>query len=326
MCDIDINQFCTKVEQLFSVFGIASKMGSFVSKLHSLPKNEIFRKDTSFGYFWLISDMENKFFLQLLGEISIGQNLTKYTSSRSLDYICGYNQQSMTSLVGMNDSEECLYASHYMEQRGYDRLLSDSEDIQYGTMAYITSFTDKEDDLTMWRLYGDDAKGIALNFCLNNDLSNNFYLAHVSYAKEDKQHPELELLLKMMEITIGECKFCFKNLYLWRFFFKPYDYKIEDEIRLLYFVDKNSKKTTWIKSASGIYTPIIKFPIVDETCDMEESPLLYPLTLSKVTLGPQFVEAEKNRETISQMFKTRFGWTQSEFQVVISSISNYKNL
>ena len=177
----------------------------------------------------------------------------------------------------------------------------------------------------MWRLYGEDAKGVAINFKVE-DIPSDFYLAHVSYADKNGSHPKLSLLVEMTRILSDKCFFRFQSLYKWRYFFKPYAYGVENEVRLLYIADKLEKNSTWITTDSGVLTPIICFPIVDESESVEQNAKLYPLSICGVTMGPQFIEKEKNKETIKRMFNTRFGWVEKDFKVEYSDIQNYKNI
>ena len=211
-----------------------------------------------------------------------------------------------------------------VEFAGYKKILTSSDDTFIGTSSFITSFTTKKDDLTMWRLYGDDAKGVAIHYKVE-ELPSDFHLAHVSYADKDGYHPELLLLVEMTKITLDNCYFCFKHLYKWRYFFKSFEYNVEDEVRLLYISDKLGKNSKWITTGAGIITPLVCFPIVDEVDGAQPKATIYPLSLVGTSLGPQFPEQSKNTETIKRMFITRFGWTENDFEVRKSDIKNYKN-
>ena len=324
-CDVNTQEFCNLLKELSLKYNLLGKTRKFINDIQKTAKGELWRKDKNLGCFFLTEEFENKFFLNLLGEVDRGTIITKYTNTEGLKRICSCNQQSMTSLIGMNDSGECLYATQYMENNGYKKVLETSDDIFIGISSFITSFTTKKDDLTMWRLYGDDAKGVAIHYKVE-ELPCDFYLAHVSYANKDGYHPELLLLVKMTEITLDSCKFCFKYLYKWRYFFKSYEYNVEDEIRLLYISDKIEKNSKWITTGAGIIAPLVCFPVVDEDNSYQPDASIYPLSLVGARLGPQFPKQSMNSETIKRMFKTRFGWTEKEFEVSSSNIKNYKNL
>lgn len=320
-CDVNTQDFCNFLKDLSLKYNLLGKTQKFINDIQKTAKGELWSKDKNLGCFFLTEEFENKFFLHLLGEIDRGTILTKYTNTEGLKRICSDNAQSMTSLIGMNDTKECTYATQYMERNGYKKILTPSEDTQISTSSFITSFTAKKDDLTMWRLYGNDAKGVAIQYKVGK-LPQDFYLAPVSYAGKDGNHPELLLLVDMTKITLDNCSFCFRQLYQWRYFFKSYEYSIEDEIRLLYISDKLEKDIKWITTGAGVIAPLVSFPIVDEGDSYQPDATIYPLSLVGASLGPQFPEQSKNSETIKRMFKTRFGWTEKEFEVRPSNLSS----
>lgn len=323
-CSVDTKKFCEQLSELLSKYNIGNTMQSFIEKIQSVPKVSLWRKDTGLSSFYFTEKYENKFFMSLLGHVNEGTILTKYTNTDGLKRMCNDNECSMVSLVGMNDSKECTYATQYMEDNGYNKILDLSQDILIGTSSFITSFTTKDDDLAMWRLYGNDAKGVAIHY-KTEELPQDFYLAPVSYADKEGNHPELLLLVEMTKIMLDNCNFCFKNLYKWRYFFKSHEYNVEDEIRLLYISDKLNKNSKWITTGAGVIAPLVCFPIVDNGDSYQADATTYPLHLVGTSLGPQFPEQSKNIETIRKMFKTKFGWTETQFKVSSSKISNYKN-
>ena len=86
-----------------------------------------------------------------------------------------------------------------------------------------------------------------------------------------------------------------RRLSVWSHFFKPFEYRDEQEVRLLFFQDKNDSK--WIyETHFGIVTPIMTFPI-------EENNNQFPLILDKITLGPITKEADINIEQFSYLIQ-----------------------
>ena len=117
-CDVNTQEFCNLLKELSLKYNLLSKTLKFINDIQKTAKGELWRKDKKLGCFFLTEEFENKFFLNLLGEIDKGTILTKYSNTEVLKRICSCNQQSMTSLIGMNDSGEYLYATHYMESNG----------------------------------------------------------------------------------------------------------------------------------------------------------------------------------------------------------------
>ena len=164
----------------------------------------------------------------------------------------------------------------------------------------------------MWRLYGDDAKGVCLTFEINNKHTQDFLLQSVSYAKDKGKDENLDLIKKLMSKH-----FVFQEIDKWKHFFKAKDYTIENEIRLLFMDDKSNKavKTRdWLKTNnSSIINPYIEFNI-----DSEE----FPLTLSEVMLGPKCPEKETNEEQLKELIRQK-GYV-NQIDVKSSSIKNYR--
>lgn len=171
----------------------------------------------------------------------------------------------MCGLAGMNDKTEI----NYFEPNKTDKVEND---------IYISSCSSLEDDLTMWRLYGDDARGACLVFTIREVYSKNFNLFKVSYAKK-REHREMKLIKNLCDRG-----FVFKNLKKWKHFFKPKEFENEKEVRLI-FTDDNlnaSLNRNWVKTKDhSIINPIIDFSLMDES---------FPLRLDTIVLGPKFPE------------------------------------
>lgn len=325
-CDINIDDFCSKMSQICSDCCIEN-MAPFVDEIKNHKKNELFRKDSSFGSFWLVDKFENLLFKTLLGKIGINAPIFKYTNAGSILYT-SKNEQAMTSVVGMNDATECMYADVYLKEKGLDTFLDNNTYAMFGSKAYITSFSTKEDDLTMWRLYGDDAKGIAYEYkAIDEELPEGFYLAPVSYANDIGVHKELDFVAEMGKMIIDNCLLSFKNLYLWKYFFKPKEYMVENEVRLLFFSSNPQDKSTWIETSTGMIAPMRIFPLVDKSNDYDCKKVnLYPLQIVRIWLGPRMPDAQANKDNIGLLLNEAFGWTKESHPIESSKIENYREM
>ena len=99
----------------------------------------------------------------------------------------------------------------------------------------------------MFRLYADDAKGVCLEYSIDKDLLQNsrFVLEPKNKTKKKKQtHPELDFVCDMVKEKIHGKKLDLRRLSVWSHFFKPFEYRDEQEVRLLFLQDKNDPK--WI--------------------------------------------------------------------------------
>ena len=245
--------------------------------------------------------------------------ICRYTSYASLERILRERKQSVCSIVCMNDETECYYADGYITNSG-DEKVKDALSTNYEELndCQISSCTDIQmaDNLSMWRMYGDDAKGVCLKFKVRRDLldAKHFYLYAVSYA-EGERHNELDLIARLKELKIGDYSFEFATWYIWKHFFKPAYYKEEKEVRLLYF-KQTSDQLKWIK-AGTIMAPVIEFGI-------EKGKNEYPLVLSEIMLGPKFPEAKTNVIQIGYWKKLQGIEEEDPCLVVSSKIEGYR--
>ena len=72
----------------------------------------------------------------------------------------------------MNDPTEIDYANNYLNQVG---VCTDSLHFSCyrnnSVNSYITSLTELKDNLTLWRLYGDDARGVCIEYEVPKDFA-----------------------------------------------------------------------------------------------------------------------------------------------------------
>lgn len=249
-------------------------------------------------------DTEQKFFEKILNGNKSITEFCRYTSLDSLIRMLNDGTYQMCGIVGMNDKSEVYYFNKkYLPKKQNSMSFDDCNKI------YLSSGTSLKDNLTMWRLYGDDGKGVCLVFEVKPSI--DFYIAKVDYEKEDKSHENV----KLIKVLIGK-GFKFEGLNVWKHFFKPHDYSVEKEIRLMFYEhsdssstdDKDKNKKEWIKAnGSSIVIPVKRFDMLEE----------FPLTLKAIILGPKINEPDLNKVQIESMVKK--GVT-----VEHSSIENYR--
>lgn len=250
-----------------------------------------------------ISSFENQFFIKMLGEFKESK-ICRYTSLSSIFDTLNYQSFRMNGLVGMNDRTEVNYVESYLN--GASKPLNKEH---YNTVIainnrYITSCSgvDRKDDLTMWRLYGDDAKGVCVVYDVQKrNLNSHVLLQKVKYADRNGKHKELDFLKQIketVELTTG-FKFEFRKIGFWKHFFKPYDYSIEEEVRLLVIDNKSliKMKTDWVMT----YTHSIVNPVID----FELNNPSFPVHLSEIVLGPKCPELETNMVQLKEMIRRK---------------------
>lgn len=266
----------------------------YLSKLEALS---ILDSDFEFDNYtiYLNDEKEKKILETLLSQtfdIEDKGELCRYISQNALERLLIDNTISMSGLAGMNDISELHALNTISNTLSPKRMLTEEflpTLIKQDNDFFINSFCgkDKADDLTMWRLYGEDGKGACLTFEYDtNKLSNRpFALLPVTYL--DSQHAAQCNIIKFLDgnLTFYDRIFILRNLVTWEHFIKPSEFSDEEEVRLLYDISTlNMPTPKWIRNQSnGIFHPVINFEIKS-----------YPLKLKSITLGPKFAEISTN--------------------------------
>ena len=280
---------------------------------------------------FLKPEAESRFMSTLLNDKELPACLYRYSSSAIINRIFEGKEckHSMSSLIVMNDTTEVDYANRYLERKKVDlskQVLA--EERNKSIHAYITSLSVKGDDLTMWRLYGDNAKGVCMAYSYKKEDIDTakFMLAYVSYADEDGNDKKLDFVVNLMKSSIGKRKFRLRNWHIWQHFFKPKEYSIEQEVRLLVFADEldisiDHHERKWIITSDGIMAPLLLLPLKKQN----EREFEYPLTINGIIFGSKFTEKEANRITWEYKITNEYNaCVGSGFKIKISKINNYR--
>ncbi len=283
-----------------------------------------------------INSFENQFFIKMFGEFK-DTKICRYTTLNTLYEMLKNISFRMSGLVGMNDKSEVNYVELYFEKENNKTLVEKPLNKEHhNTISainnrYITSCSKiiRKDDLTLWRLYSDDAKGVCLVFNVKKDnLNNHVLLQKVKYADEYGNHKELDFIKEIIdkvEIKTG-FKFEFKKLGVWKHFFKAYDYSIEEEVRLLIIDNKSLSelKKDWVMTYThSIFNPVIDFRLNSK---------LFPIHLKEIILGPKCPEYEINQVQIKEMVRRKkrditeqnLDSNLEDLKIELSSIKHYR--
>ena len=282
--DIDIQD--EKVRE--SHDGIKRMLHEYVD---SLKQDDIKNDNKDNHIFWINESKQREFYQLLLKKEDIKQ-VVKFSGARSLYNMLDNHTMNMCSLICMNDPSEKDYADTY---------LGTKEPVDNSANTFIISTCDinVENDLTMWRLYADDTKGICTRFDINTNKigTNGFFLSHVSYATDNGYHYELEIIKSIKENIPN---FVFNEWNIWKHFFKKNQYAIEREIRLLYFPEDDNRinevDSKWFKDdKTEIYSEMKLF-------DLTKANTHFPFTLNAVVLGTNFPQKKDNAAQFNNRF------------------------
>ncbi len=309
------------LEEVLSIINEIAKKYRIWKRLHywinSIKENDIiFHRDSSECFF--SNDMEDNLFLQLLGSLD-SRKLCRYTTLNSLFELLDKQKQNMCNIVCMNDRGEYRYADEYVYDR-YPQL--GSKDFDELDSCFILSLLDKkmEDDLTMWRLYGDNANGSCLSYeaksIIRQGKYKQFFLAKVSYGASNGTHRELDFVKAMMAAfkKLG-WNLVLSRWNIWKHFFKSYHFAIEKEVRLMYYdapaTRKGADEYKWIKNSnSQIVTKMQLFDFAS-----------FPLKIESACIGPKCQEVDL---LARQFMAMGSGIMPLGFSVKCSAIKDYR--
>ncbi len=219
--------------------------------------------------------------------------LYKYVSYNTLLNMLGKRTFRMNSIVSMNDMSETLWSyllSHGVAQADNDRY---SEAVVTNQNILIASFTDKCDDATMWRLYGNNGCGACLGFQIPmsavhkvvyvNPKDNLFEkLASVS-RKLDKEG----ISFRYEELESNNNKY----------FIKGSSYSVEGEYRVLYDASGEDLK---IADYEGLLSPYKDFSLYPNKVN------LLPFEMVSATLGRNIPNFSTNEPVLIDWFHRLF--------------------
>jgi hypothetical protein len=245
-----------------------------------------------------------------------GSEIYRYSSWGSIFKSIESESVRMNGLAGMNDNSELHYADSYLELKESFESLSE-EDMRELNERFILSCSSLKDDLTMWRLYSEDGAGAAVTMEIKKDMEKSFFIKRVSYALPSGRHPALDVLKVIIrKLKKLKLKLFFKRYHIWKHFFKPYEYVIEKEIRILFVNSLNRIPVQWgLTMSHTIANPYIIVPLN-----------LFPARFAEVTFGVRFPEKIANLKQLKCVSEGRgsFSSPATELKIQNSKIVNYR--
>lgn len=243
---------------------------------------------------------ENKIISALLSCPNKDEKLYRYIPLRTLYEILINKTIRMSGIAGMNDKTEQNFADKYIYGENSEKWSICNMNTSPNITKYITSCTDLKDNLNMWRLYADDAKGACLVFSQKSMNQEYFMLQNVMYSDSDRKNEGLDFLKSIVDDVkeTGE-NFTFCSMSHWKHFFKPHDFSSEREVRLIFFDNKKYHrrriKREWVLTYdNSIFNQVVDFPID-----------LFPLKLEGIVLGCKCPQVETNIKQIELLLKEK---------------------
>ena len=274
-----------------------------------------------FTFFFKNEDVEDELFDCLLRRFDENK-VCRYTSLPSFFRTINDGEQSMCCIVGMNDRSECTYADSYIratistESLPTKTIYDAGEENKYFILSCMD--TSKYDDLTMWRLYGDNTKGVNILYSVDKRKLTRYKLYYIDYADSPglSGHKSLNFIRDLLNFKVGGRTFRLRKWNEWKHFFKPYEYRDELEIRLLYN-RKNNPADKWILTGDySIVCPLTLFKLTK-----------FPFVIEEVKLGPNCPDIETNRLQLELMIKEQknnLALKRKKDVIMISNIGTYR--
>lgn len=296
------------------------------NKLLDQSLNELFSiKVTGFNKYINRNGLRYRFtsfYDTLFGKTDDVKTICRYSSLRSLFEFLNNQSIRMCALPGMNDPSEGVLAYnfiHYDSSKKDKRIEEEKKNkVLYETL--ILSFCEGErkfDELTQWRLYGDNAKGVCCEYELGDVLPKDYIFRRTIY-ESNNSNGTLEKLKKICDTVKQADQRFYVDTKLLYPFFKSNAYSIENEIRLLYRVNTDSELKWMLTQDHSIINAYKDIPLKD-----------FPLKLKRVVLGPLMPNKETNKYQIKRMLECIASQIKElkylrSVQVEISTIDCYR--
>ena len=225
----------------------------------------------------------------------------RYTSLHTAFEMINNKSFRMNGIAGMNDKSEGYY---------WDEAVSGEEQIPRETINdyFISSFSGKADYLTLWRLYGDEGKGVSLSFQLKEKFKG-ITLGKIKYVPKDAE------CFKFFK-TLQDKNFVFQDIEQWKCLFKQKEYEDEDEYRLILKKDKDGlsvkENDYYVTNDNSIINPYITLDMCSDD---------FPLKLNKIILGPKCPELKVNIVQLECLLKDR---RISDVKIEESKVKTYR--
>lgn len=262
----------------------------------------------------LNEDYEYNFFNNLFYDQRL-KEFYHYTSFNSLFHIINSGKLHLNSLVGLNDKSEIGLVNNFMGRNSQAKL--DPVTMMYHNKHFIFCLSENKDQLNQWRLYGDDATGVMIEFDIDHYhfAYRNILLSRITYN------------LKIFEIIkdwLENCKeeldvhFGFYLIDFWKFFYKNEDYKDEAEVRLLIRnLCGDSHRIFTEQFRLNRYNMIV--PYIEIFCLGEKASFI---KIKNIMLGPKFNEAEMCIAQLRYVLDTKY--PGNEVRLLKSRINHYR--
>ena len=262
----------------------------------------------------LSMEKEQQLFTRLIPQESKCKEFAKYTSFSTLMATLQSGKIRMNSIVAMNDKTEMFFLSDTIKNF-QESIAEEGDNLYMANQTFITSFSERIDELDMWRFYGDNAYGVCMVF--EPKEMSEIRIKEILYINKGKNEQIKQMNGILSKLKAYKINFRFSILDRYRPFYKSEDFKNEAEHRLLISSDK---PTNWIIAQPyNILSPYVER---DLGIGVQNGITEFPLILKKIILGPEMLNKEINRIQLSQFLSSRH--SNHNIKICKSTISTYR--
>lgn len=251
-----------------------------------------------------------------LTKTSLQATITRFTSIETLFAILINNSIRMYSAESMNDKEDC----DFLWKDLYGAMNKDPRSPLCAPVYLMSCSLANDTDLTMWRLYGDDTRGVCLKYNVPaKKMTGGFYLSRIVYSDDVKYDFIKTLVGSSLKFSMP---LMLNKWNIWSAFFKDKEYKIEQEVRLLYVFETDSCSRQpsgrgWVMSkANNIANRYVDFQITPTAP--------FPLQMTNVYIGANNEEQEVNIRQFQQLINDSVGFKNQDIYVQPAERTSYR--
>lgn len=220
----------------------------------------------------------------------------------------------MNSIVAMNDKTEMFFLSDTIKNF-QESIAEEGDNLYLANRNFITSFSERIDELDMWRFYGDNAHGVCMVF-ETKEISET-KIKEVLYIDKESNEKIKQMNKILSELKDNKINFRFPILDKYKPFYKSKDFKNEAEHRILIVSDKH---TDWsITQPYNILSPYIDRDLYS---DAQSENTEFPLILKRIILGPEMLNKDINKIQLKH-FLLNYHFN-SNIEIDKSTISTYR--
>lgn len=234
----------------------------------------------------------------------------------SLYFILNSGKIHVNSLVGLNDKSEINLVNNFMG-RGFANP-NHPITIAYHNTNFVLCFSENKDQLNQWRLYGNDGRGVMLEFEIGHHKfqDKDTRISKVTYGLELFGFIKEWLAYCKDDLNVG---FGFYQIDYWKFFYKNKDYRDENEVRLLVKNHLNPDRPSFSLEKYKLNGYGIIVPYIEIDCVGADYSLI---RLKNIMIGPKCDEADLKLAQIKYMISRVY--PEHEIYVERSQIDHYR--